>query len=473
MNNIIGRKSELRLLDEYVQSEQAEFVALYGRRRVGKTFLVEEYFKHHFAFQVTGVIDGTFSEQMEVFFFALQSIGYKGKRPKTWMEAFAALSNLLEQQLKRKRCVIFIDELPCFDTHKSKFTNAFGHFWNSWCQKHKEIMLIVCGSATTWMIKNLIDSHGGLHNRITHEMHISPFNLSETESLLKRNGCKWDRLSIMQAYMMLGGIPYYLNMILKDESVAQMADRLFFAEMAEMDNEYHRLFASLFRDPAPYLDIIRVLSTCKQGLTREEICIQLGKKDNGHLSEYLINLQKCDFIRYYYTRTNKVKKNNGLYQLIDFFSIFHNTFLVRPINDEHYWSHHLQSPTINTWNGLAFERVCFAHIPQIKKALGIEQIGTQYYSWRSKNSELGAQIDLLIERADHVINLCEIKYSAYPYAVDKVENMKIRTRIGDFVSETGSKESIFTTLITVYGLRKGEYSSTIQAVVTMDDLFKE
>lgn len=471
--NVIGRREELQLLDEYMQSGRAEFVALYGRRRIGKTFLIEEYFEHRFSFNVTGVIDGSRADQMEVFFLALQDIGYVGKRPKTWMEAFSILGNQLEPKLSQKRCVLFIDELPCFETHKSGFIQAFGHFWNSWCQKHNEVMLVVCGSATTWMVKNLIDNHGGLHNRITHEMHLSPFSLCETEQLLQKNGCKWDRLSILQAYMMLGGIPYYLNMIRKGESVSQNADRLFFAKNAEMHREYERLFASLFKNPAPYLEIIRVLSKCKQGASREEINQAMNKCDNGHLTEYLTNLQNCDFLRYYYVRTKKVKKNEGLYQLVDFFSIFHNTFLVRPITDEHFWSHNLKSSTVNTWNGLAFERVCMAHIPQIKKSLGIQQIGTQYYSWRSKESENGAQIDLLIERADRVINLCEVKYSLYPYALDKAESLKIRTRIGDFVAETGSSESIFATLITTYGLRAGENNSIIQSVVTMDDLFGE
>ena len=471
--SIIGRKTERQLLDEYMQSGKAEFVALFGRRRVGKTYLVEEYFNHHFDFSVTGVVDGSRAEQMEVFFLALQGIGYTGKRPKTWMEAFSILGSLLEPKLTKRRCVLFIDELPCFDTHKAGFITAFGHFWNSWCQKHNEVMLVVCGSATTWMVKNLIDNHGGLHNRITHEMHLSPFSLHETEELLKNNGCRWDRLSILQAYMVLGGIPYYLNMIRNGESVSQMVDRLFFAENAEMNREYERLFASLFKNPAPYLEIIRVLSKCKQGASRDEINRALKKRDNGHLTEYLTNLQNCDFVRYYYVRTKKVKKNDGLYQLVDFFSIFHNTFLVRPINDENFWSHNLKSSTVNTWNGLAFERVCMAHIPQIKKALGIQQIGTQYYSWRSKDSASGAQIDLLIERADRVINLCEVKYSVYPYALDKAESMKIRTRMGDFVAETGSTESIFATLVSTYGLRAGENNSIIQSVVTMDDLFAE
>lgn len=314
------------------------------------------------------------------------------------MNAFFTLSELLETGLsENQRCTIFIDELPCFDTPRSGFIQAFSHFWNTWGQKHQQVLLIVCGSATTWMIKNIIDSHGGLHNRITHEIHLRPFTLNETESMLQSMQIHWDRLSILQIYMIMGGIPYYLSLLQKGESIVQAIDRLYFSAHANLQSEYKRLFASLFREPEPYLEIMRILSASRKGITREEMIKALGKKDNGHLSEYLQNLIKCDFIRYYFVKTKKVRKTNGLYQLTDFFTIFHNTFLTRPINDEHYWSHNLQTPLMNTWLGLAFERVCMAHIPQIKRCLGIDRIGTEYYSWRSKTSENGSQIDLLID----------------------------------------------------------------------------
>jgi hypothetical protein len=334
-------------------------------------------------------------------------------------------------------------------------------------------MLIVCGSATTWMVKNIIDSYGGLHNRITHEMHLHPFSLNETEQMLQSMQINWDRLSILQIYMAIGGIPYYLSLLNKGESVTQAIDRLFFSENATLNTEYKRLFSSLFKVPEPYLEIIKILATNKKGISREDIVKALNKNDNGHLTEYLKNLIKCDFVRYYYVKTKKVKKTDGLYQLVDFFTIFHNTFLTRPITDEHFWTHNLQTPLINTWLGLAFERVCMAHIPQIKRALGIDRIATEYYSWRSKESENGAQIDLLLERADRVINLIEIKYSNAPYTLTKEEDMKIRTRQSDFVTETGTKHAIFPTIITTFGLRENKYSGLIQSEITLDDLFKE
>lgn len=469
---IIGRKEEIRQLQAYCESGRPEFIAVYGRRRIGKTFLIDEFFHYQYSFSVSGVLDGSPTEQITAFMQALRKIGYQGDMPKSWMNAFFTLSELLETGLsENQRCTIFIDELPCFDTPRSGFIQAFSHFWNTWGQKHPQVLLIVCGSATTWMIKNIIDSHGGLHNRITHEIHLRPFTLNETESMLQSMQIHWDRLSILQIYMIMGGIPYYLSLLQKGESIVQAIDRLYFSAHANLQSEYKRLFASLFREPEPYLEIMRILSTSRKGITREEMIKALGKKDNGHLSEYLQNLIKCDFIRYYFVKTKKIRKTNGFYQLTDFFTIFHNTFLTRPINDEHYWSHNLQTPLMNTWLGLAFERVCMAHIPQIKRCLGIDRIGTEYYSWRSKTSENGSQIDLLIERADRIINLCEIKYSATPYSIDKSEEMKLRIRQSDFAEETGTKYAIFPTMITTYGIRKNAYSGYIQAEVTLDDLF--
>ena len=333
---IIGRKEEIRQLQAYCESGRPEFIAVYGRRRIGKTFLIDEFFHYQYSFSVSGVLDGSPTEQITAFTQALRKIGYQGDMPQSWMNAFFILSELLETRLsENQRCTIFIDELPCFDTPRSGFIQAFSHFWNTWGQKHPQVLLIVCGSATTWMIKNIIDSHGGLHNRITHEIHLRPFTLNETESMLQSMQIHWDRLSILQIYMIMGGIPYYLSLLQKGESIVQAIDRLYFSANANLQSEYKRLFASLFREPEPYLEIMRILSTSRKGITREEMIKALGKKDNGHLSEYLQNLIKCDFIRYYFVKTKKVRKTNGLYQLTDFFTIFHNTFLTRPINDAH------------------------------------------------------------------------------------------------------------------------------------------
>lgn len=470
---MIGRKAELANLQKYYNSGKPEFVALYGRRRIGKTFLIEHFFTNKYSFKVSGVVEGDTEVQYSAFNIAMRDYGYTGPFSSDWMLIFNKLSKILDKRIqKNKRCVLFIDELPCFDTPKSNFVKALGHFWNTWCSLHNEVMLVVCGSATSWMVKNIIDNHGGLHNRITHEMHIHPFTLNETEQMLKSQGVQWDRLAIAQMYMAIGGVPYYISLIEKGNSVAQTLDRLFFGEEAVLKNEYDRLFSSLFKEPAPYIAILDFLSTHKEGVSRERIADAIKKQDSGHLTEYLNNLQRCDFIRYYSVKgKNGLRKTGGLYQITDFFIVFHNTFMKNTTTNASYWSNHLNTPKINAWNGLAFERLCMAHIMQIKTALGIDRIATEYFSWRSKHSSEGAQIDLVIERADRVTNICEIKYSEGDYRLDKDEERSIRNRCADFRDETKTRNQIVTTLVTTFGMRTNEYSSAINNVVTLDELF--
>lgn len=475
-SKIVGRARELNLFDKFYNSGKAEFVAIYGRRRVGKTFLIRNWANNSFAFDVSGVVEGDGGIQMQSFIQALTDYGYEGKNPKNWFDAFMCLRNLLKAQLTHSegRMVIFIDELPCFDTPNSKFVQALDHFWNSWAAWEDRIMLIVCGSATSWMIRTLIDSHGGLHDRVTHEIHLHPFTLHDTELYLKRNGFSWSRISILQAFMILGGVPYYLSLLQNDESLAQAVDRLFFRQGGELFREYKRLFYGLFRNPEPYMDIVKALTASKCGLTREEIAKKLQKGNNGHLSRHLDELEKCDFIRLYHVKEKKVKRNGGIYQLVDFYTLFYHTFSNNIGVNSNYWSNKAGTAEQNTWLGLAFEKVCLAHTEQIRRALHIDSIFTQFYSWRSKNAayqDRGAQIDLVIERADQMINICECKYANSEYEITADEDRRMRNRQTMFQKETATKCGIFPTFITTYGVKKGKYSEHITSQVTMDNLF--
>ena len=422
MEQIVGRKTEITQLTEYFNSGKAEFVAVYGRRRVGKTFLVHNLFKDKFAFEMSGSIDAPTEAQLSNFGYALREFGdTQQPLPTNWTEAFEALKQMLKPKLCGKRLLIFMDELPCLDTPKSNFQQAFEHFWNSWAANQSEIMLIVCGSATSWMISNLIDSHGGLHNRITHEIYLAPFTLGETEKYLQVNGFAWPRLSFLQIYSVMGGVPYYLSLLDKTQGVEANVDRLFFSERGELKREYNRLYSSLFKNSESYMRVIETLTKCKQGMTRKEIATHLKMQSGGTLSKVLRELINCDFVRGYNTREKKIKLKEQIYQLTDLYTLFYMSFCHSGTTDTAYWTHQMGKPRQNTWYGLAFERICMLHIPQIKKRLGIEQIYTEYYSWRSKCSTPAAQIDLLIERADHLINLCEIKYSQSPYTITKEE----------------------------------------------------
>lgn len=474
MDKLIGREQEIRLLKEYTSSERPEFVALYGRRRVGKTFLVNQLFGRKLSFSMTGVLDGTKDEQMEAFVDAMQE--YSGElveKPKTWMEAFRVLKAFLKKKAGLKqRCIVFLDELPSMDTQRSGFVRALGYFWNSWASLQDNLTLIVCGSATSWMIRHIVDDKGGLHDRITHEMHLRPFTLQETELYLKSQGLKWERLSVMQAYMALGGVPYYLGLLNKQESFAMNIDRLFFSEDEELRREYKRLYRTLFKSPDSYTAIVSALAKVRSGLTRNELRKALGKDSSGSLSKKLEDLVNCDIIRKYVVRNKNVKKSSAIYQLMDFYSIFYLTFVAKAEAETNYWSHHIGTSEVNAWLGLGFERLCMAHASQIKQALRLDRIATKVYSWRSKSGKAKAQIDMILERADGIINIFEMKYSDTEYLLDKEEKEKLRTRITRFRKETEVKEALWPTLVTTYGLKKGIHSDTFVATLTMDDLFQ-
>lgn len=471
--DIIGRENEIKLLTEYENSGKAEFVTIYGRRRVGKTFLIRELFGNKFTFEVSGIVEGEGIDQLKVFTEALMRYGAKIITPPAdWFEAFACLEQLLSKQKRKKRCIVFIDEMPCFDTHGSKFVMALDHFWNGWAAHQANIMLITCGSATSWIVKNIIDSHGGLHNRITHEMHLHPFTLHETELYLNANKFNWNRLSIAQTYMILGGIPYYLSLLRPAESLPQNIDRLFFADDAEMHREYKRLFKSLFRNPEPYQLILEQLAKRKSGMDRDEVAKALKLTSGGGLSDKLDNLVYCDFIRRYYVKDKKVKSTSAIYQMTDFFTFFYLTFCIAPSTNPNFWASTIDKPVQNNWFGLAYERLCMAHIPQIKNALHIDSIQTSFYSWRSKQSTPAVQIDLIIERADQVVNVCEVKYSQREYAIDKEDDLRLRDRCGSFKEETKTRAAIHPVLITTFGMKQNMYSDYITAEVTMDDLFQ-
>ena len=373
---------------------------------------------------------------------------------------------------QNKQAIIFIDELPCLDTPRSGLVKALDLFWNGWANRQSNVKLIVCGSATTWIVDNIIDNHGGLHNRITHEMHIHPFTLHDTEAYLTTHGFKWNRLAMAQTYMVLGGIPYYLSLLDNALSLPANIDQLFFSRDAELKKEFDRLFKSLFKSPQAYVDIIQLLANNKKGLTRKEISEKLKKETGGHLSKLLVNLENCDFIRKYNVRERKINSNNGIYQLTDFYIQFYHDFCSKHTTDEHFWENSINSPKQNTWYGLAYERLCKAHIPLIKEALGIQRIRTEYYSWRSKESVPAAQVDLIIERADQIISLCEIKYSKGIYSLDAKEEERLRNRIVDFADETKVKEAVQLVLITTYGLKDNAHSTEVNDRVVLDDLFK-
>lgn len=479
---LIGREQELATLHGLMTSDEAQFVAVYGRRRVGKTFLIREAFKGNMVFQHAGTYGATRKQQLSDFRESLYLAGMKkSAMPKTWSEAFGLLWKFLAtipESAKKK--VVFIDELPWMDTPKSNFVRSLDHFWNGWASTRKDIILVICGSATSWIIDNVIMNYGGLHNRLTCKIHLQPFTLKECKQYCAAKNLGYKDRQILEAYMAMGGIPYYWSFLKKGQSVAQNFDRMFFQPGGELTQEFHALYASLFKKPQRHLSIITALAQKKQGLLREDLVKASKLADNADFSKALQELEQCGFIRKYSCIGKKVK--DAIYQLIDNYTLFYFDFISENVNqNEHFWSSSISSPIHYAWAGRAFERVCMQHVKQIKEALGFAAVISSVHSWSVKGKKdpasgrtltKGAQIDMIIDRNDDTINLCEIKYTNAPFLITEEEDARIRNRCETFVRETGTEKTVLITMITSCGLAPGGYSYDVHCQVTMDDLFR-
>ena len=471
MGTIIGREREQYLLSQYVESEKPEFIAIFGRRRVGKTFLIKEYFNYKFAFYFSGVENTDKLQQLENFNTALRKYGNEYyPTADSWFRAFEQLIQMLEKTKKTGKRVIFIDELPWLDTPRSGFIQALEYFWNTYASEKSDIMLIVCGSATSWMLNKLIKNRGGLHNRVTRQIFIEPFTLKECEEFLKQKKIILNRHQIIESYMIIGGIPYYLEQFEKSFSLPQNIDNLFFKSKGILRFEFERLFSSLFKRSERYIQIIEILAKKRQGLIRDEIVTASGLSDGGTLTKILEELEQCGFIRSYYAYGKLTKER--LYQLVDFYSLFYLNFIKNNRhNDENFWTNLIDNAKHRAWSGYAFEQVCMQHIKQIRHKLGISGVVTYTASWRSKKSEPAAQIDLVIERNDKVINLCEIKYANEEFTIDKNLDDNLRHKRGAFKYETKTRKAVHQTMITTYGIKHNMYWNNIQSEVVANDLF--
>ena len=474
-NKIIGRKEEWERLNDSMTEDVAQLIVVYGRFRVGKTFLINEYFDNQFAFKMTGSYGKSKKIQLRTFSDELnRRTDLHHSVPKDWIEAFNFLRDYLESLNQNEKHVVFFDEMPWIDTKRSGFLSAFEWFWNDWGSSQDNLVFIVCGSATSWMVDHFANNKGGLFNRQTCKLVLRPFTLHETESFLQSRGILWSRYEIAQCYMIMGGIPYYLRLLNQRQSFSQNIDRLFFSPNGELRDEFENLYRTLFSDSDNYIKVVQALSQKSSGLTRKEISQKTGISQNGSLTIILKNLVSSGFIRisnYYHQ-----KKKDALYQLSDYYTAFYFHFIKdRTGLDEHYWSNTTDNPSRRSWSGLTFEQLCKDHIPQIKHKLVISGVLSEESTWYVQGNAdegiTGCQIDLIIDRRDMVINLCEMKFSMNEFVIDKDYDAVLRNKIDTFRRLTGSRKSLSLTMITTYGVRQNMYSQLVQSQVTLDDLF--
>jgi AAA+ ATPase superfamily predicted ATPase len=475
-SNVIGRTEEKKLLLDIVNSTDPELVAMYGRRRVGKTFLVRNFLEKQLIFEFSGIHNASLNQQLENFTLAMtKAIGSKMPlaKPKNWQEAFKLLTDYITPLINKQKKVVFFDEFPWICSPKSGFMQAFEHFWNTWASKQKNLAVIICGSAAAWMINNIINNKGGLHNRVTKRIRLLPFDLQETELFLKGRKINLDRYQILQLYMAMGGIPHYLKEIKKGESATQSIDNICFSKNGLLNEEYKNLYNSLFDDAGNHKLVIKALANNGKGLTRKEIIDTCKISSGGGTTQLLEELMESGFISSYIPFGKNSK--DVVYKLTDEYSLFYLKFIEHSrSNGKGTWLKLSRESKWKSWSGIAFESICLKHTQRIKKALGIEGVYTETSGWRyhPKTGEKGAQIDLLIDRQDFCINICEMKFSVNEFIVDKNYAGELENKVSVFKSQTKTTKTLFLTLVTTFGIKKNEHATRlIQNEISMDALF--
>lgn len=477
---VIGREREMAELQRSLESDRSEFVIVYGRRRVGKTYLVDNFFNYEYDFSFVGGHRLAKQKQLRNFAKAMKKYAHLAQQPKyaSWDDAFDALEEFIGGLPEDKRKVIFIDEMPWIDSPQSEFVDALETFWNGWAARRQDIMFVASGSSTSWMMDKLVENQGGLHGRITNNIYVRPFSLHEVEQYMQSRGAAWDRYQLLQTYMIIGGIPFYYSLLNVKESLVQNVDRLFFRKNGELRTEFEELYSALFTNTDKYTTVVKLLNDKREGMTREEIEEKSGM-NKALLSTVLCNLERNDFILRYSQFGNKSK--GAIYRLVDFYTLFYYRFIDGfNAQDEEWWSHNFQSPAIESWQGLSFELLCLLHLAQVKQKLGISGIATAASSWRytspkksgkDEKKEKGTQIDLLIDRGDRVINLCEMKFSVKPYYISENYEKVLRDSMSIFQEKTKTTKSLVYTFVTTFGIANGAGRSIVNSEVTMEDLF--
>jgi predicted AAA+ superfamily ATPase len=472
---MVGRKEESIIMKNLLESGQSEFLAMYGRRRVGKTYLIRQVYKPNIIFECSGIHQQNMGQQLENFWHQLMAANTAKKPPlpKTWLQAFSLLKTHIQQQKTARKKVIFFDEIAWFETPRSGFLAALDNFWNQFCTQRTDVVLVICGSAASWIIEKIINNKGGLHNRVTQHIQLMPFTLHETKAFLETKKVRLTHQDITTLYMAIGGIPYYLNYVRRGQSVALILDGLFFKPQAPLKNEFANLYASLFKNSQLHIAIVAALVKKNKGLTRNEISTATGIHSGGGLTLLLQELVACNFVKIIYP-IHKAKED-ALYRLVDAYSIFYFRFLA-PAKGNHSWKQQLNTQAYKIWTGYAFENLCFQHLPSIKKVLGINGIITNEYSWIQKGNqaEKGAQIDLVIDRGDNCINLLELKYHHSIFKITKTYATQLQEKRMAFTKNIRTKKNVFTVLLTANGTEKNEYYlSVMDAELKLDDLFVE
>ncbi len=474
--NVVGRDAETKAMQALLKDDKAHMLALIGRRRVGKTFLIRNAYKENIVFELTGLKDGTLEQHLLNFTFQFNRY-FPQMTPLTgiteWLTAFHKITEELEKLQKETKPVLFFDELPWIASKRSGFIEALAHWWNNWASQ-QNILLVVCGSAAAWMIDHVVNAKGGLHNRITKLITLEPFSLSETKQFLTSKQIKMSDYQIIQLYMVLGGIPHYLEQVQKGKSATQNIQEICFNRDGLLRTEFDSLYSALFDNATNHIEVIKALASKSKGLDRQEILSKTKMKDGGWFSKLLAELEASGFIASLQPLENKIK--NKLFRLTDEFTLFYLAFMSgKRKTDENYWIRLNQTQEYKIWAGYAFENLCAKHIVEIKSALGISGIQCEVNSYlhrKNNNYHKGFQIDLLIDRRDDVLTICEMKFYSDEYRITSDYAKKIHTRKEGLKALTSPKKHVEVVFISSFGLvNNAQKNDYVDHDLSMDILF--
>ena len=490
---IIARKREKQILESVLRSKSSELVCVYGRRRIGKTYLVRNFFEscdNVIYFELTGQKQE--SGEYAPLKYQLANFKYQFERtfdrdipqPTSWQNAFTVLRKETERfKDSTSKLILFFDELPWLCSPRSGFFEALDQAWNTTFERQPNVKVIVCGSAASWMLKKIIHAKAGFSRRITHKIRLTLFSLKETKEYLLFKGFDLSSRSVAEIFMMLGGIPYYLNFMSPHKSIYQNIEDECFDINGRLVDEYAIIFNSLFKNSENHKKVVEYIASKHKGVLLEELTGKFSSLKGGSLSRILDNLVSSSFIKKTPPLYNEAK--GTIYRLIDEFVLFHLKWIKpapRSIFESPstlYFQNRAQSNSFKSWRGFAFERLCLKHEYQIRQSLGIHKILSipsmvYFYDQQGKRS---SQIDLLFERADNVISICEIKHSESEYELTKADVNSLMRKKEDLrrylALKKKTQKDIHIVYVTTNGVYLNKYFHQLQpSVVKLDDLFQ-
>ena len=494
---MIGRKKEIKLLNEICDLEESSLVAIYGRRRIGKTYLVNHMFKKYrqdcLFFEFTGAYDGdkrgqidNFIDQVYEWFYVEPSFEIK-----SWSDAFRFLKRTIDKEIKKRdsneKVIVFLDEVPWIDrSNKGGFLSALGYFWNTWCEPRENVVLILCGSNSSWIRDKILkNARGSLYQRVTHQISMYPFDLKETKAyLLEQKGFMIDNKTVTDIYMIFGGVAKYLSFLNPNESSAENIDRVFFSIHGSMYREYDELFSSLFADKSDYYkSVIELLCTRRSGFSLSDISKAFNEKLGGKLRLAIAELEECGFIKGLSKYGNSVRGVN--YMIVDPYILFHHKWIKGFSRNDiatlpnNYWLHKSSSQSYAVWSGYAFEIVVMVNIRLYLNAIGRLGFFSGVYHWQhmaKSEDEQGAQIDMVVNYGNNIFDILECKYYNSEYVISKEYAKNIKNKLSMFKKYglySKQKSELRLVFLTSYGVKMNAEAHSLNiSRVCLDDLFE-